>query len=93
MLRLQSQLGEPRHVLAEHVEAAWPAAADHYLLAGSGVAMRNTAPGEPIGWLAYYSDSSAFAIFDSEIKALRYAVDHEMKVRALADGQQFGSRP
>lgn len=31
-------------------------------------------------WLAYYSDYSGFAVFATEIEALRYAVDRSMQV-------------
>ena len=31
-------------------------------------------------WLAYYLDWSGMACFDSEILALRYAVEHAMQV-------------
>lgn len=34
-------------------------------------------------WLAYYRDWSAFAIFETEIEALRYAVEHTMQVKAV----------
>lgn len=34
-------------------------------------------------WLVYYADWSAFGIFENEIDALRYAVDHVMKVKSL----------
>jgi hypothetical protein len=34
-------------------------------------------------WMAYYSDWSDFAIFETEIEALRHAVKHEMHVKEL----------
>lgn len=34
-------------------------------------------------WMAYYSDWSSFALFATEIEALRYAVEKSMHVREL----------
>lgn len=34
-------------------------------------------------WIAYYSDWSGFALFDTEIDALRFAVGSQMQVQAL----------
>lgn len=31
-------------------------------------------------WLAYYADRSGMAVFDRELDALRYAVEHSMLV-------------
>jgi len=35
-------------------------------------------------WIAYHMDWSGFAIFETEIEALRYAVEHSMQVKAVA---------
>ena len=37
-------------------------------------------------WVAYYSDRSGIAAFDSEIEALRYAVKHT----CLVEFREFG---
>lgn len=43
---------------------------------------------EPSGfWLAYYSDWSGFAVFDNELEALRYAVEHQMRCEFHSWGQ------
>lgn len=34
-------------------------------------------------WLAYHLDWSNFALFGTEIEALRYAVDNSMRVQAV----------
>lgn len=34
-------------------------------------------------WIAFYSDWSSFALFETEIEALRHAVDHSMRVKSL----------
>ena len=34
-------------------------------------------------WMAYHTDWSGFALFATEIEALRYAVAHSMQVRAV----------
>ena len=38
-------------------------------------------------WVAFYSDWSGFAIFTDEVKCLRYAVDHSMRVHKMAEGK------
>ncbi len=35
-------------------------------------------------WIAYHPDLSEFSIFDTEIEAMRHAVQHSMSVRELA---------
>lgn len=41
-------------------------------------------------WVAYYTDWSGFAVFDSELEALRYAVDScMMKVAQVKLGQDI----
>lgn len=37
-------------------------------------------------WIAYYSDWSGFAVFDSEIKCLRYAVENHMEAAEVPFG-------
>lgn len=37
-------------------------------------------------WLAYYSDFSEFAVFATEIHALRFAVENDMQVAELGYG-------
>lgn len=40
----------------------------------------------PSFWFAYYYDFSEFAIFESELPALRYAVQNNMQVRMVGEG-------
>ncbi len=40
-----------------------------------------------VGWVAYFPDWSGFRIFRTEIDALRHAVDNQMKVVLVHDGQ------
>lgn len=37
-------------------------------------------------WIAYYADWSGFAIFDTEVECLRYAVEHHMEVAKVGYG-------
>lgn len=41
---------------------------------------RRTENAKPGFWLVYYSDWSGIAVFDTEIDALRYAVEKQMQV-------------
>ena len=34
-------------------------------------------------WMAYYLDWSQFALFETEVEALRHAVEHSMQVRKI----------
>lgn len=38
-------------------------------------------------WLVYYADWSGWRVFETEIEALRYAVEHGMQARFLEFGQ------
>jgi len=38
-------------------------------------------------WLTYYNDWSAFRVFKTEIKALRYAVENNMECKFLLFGE------
>ena len=38
-------------------------------------------------WVAYYPGWTGIAVFATEIEALRYAVEHEMKVARFASGE------
>jgi hypothetical protein len=40
-------------------------------------------------WLAYYSDWSGMAVFESELECLRYAVDKTMTVKYVPFGQDL----
>jgi len=33
-------------------------------------------------WIAYYSDGSSYALFDTEVEALRYALENGMRVKS-----------
>ncbi len=38
-------------------------------------------------WFVYYHDLSGFAVFDDEIKALRYAVENGMQCKEMQYGE------
>lgn len=52
----------------------------------SDVAVDESAGG---AWVAYYADWSGAAIFDSEVEALRHAVEHHMEVRFVQWGESL----
>lgn len=37
-------------------------------------------------WMTYYADWSGMAVFHSEIKALRHAVEHRMEIMEVPEG-------
>lgn len=37
-------------------------------------------------WFCWYDDFSGFAIFDNEMDALRYAVEHSMNCKQVVNG-------
>jgi hypothetical protein len=45
---------------------------------------------DPLVWLAFHSDFSGMAVFHNELDALRYALEHGMKVLPLDHGDEFG---
>lgn len=52
--------------------------------ARGGVKIGNAAPmGKSVIWMAYYSDRSAIVLFETEMEALRHAVEHSMQVKKL----------
>lgn len=40
-------------------------------------------------WVAYHTDYSGIAVFSTEIEALRYAVEHGMKVERHESGGEI----
>lgn len=40
-------------------------------------------------WLAYHSDHSDYAVFTSELEALRFAVDNSMLVQRIDPGESI----
>lgn len=44
---------------------------------------------DPTYWLAFYADRSGFAVFPTEIQALRHAVVNSMDVRQVKVGETF----
>lgn len=43
-------------------------------------------------WVAYYSDQSAFVLFETEIEALRHAVEMSMQVKFMTFGTALGEQ-
>lgn len=39
-------------------------------------------------WIAYYHDRSTIVVFDTELKALRYAVENSMAVKFVEWGNE-----
>jgi hypothetical protein len=46
----------------------------------------------PVIWATFYRDRSGLVLFDSEIAALRYAVEHDMKCQRIELGAEVWER-